>query len=155
MAEVLSVVASGIAVTQAAQSLGTIVVSLSRLWREVRDVPETVRQVLEDIEITGDLVGVIEAEFEEAFSDSPVSSTTTSTPLTKLQCLTIQRCRQAHKDLGNLVEDLRADIASSRRRKRVIGKAKVVLKKDVLEGYERRLQKALRFLGFAVQMHLV
>jgi hypothetical protein len=151
MAEVLGVVASGIAVTQAAQSLGVIVLSLSRLWREVRDVPETIRQVLEDIEITGHLVGVIEAEFEEALSTSAVPST----PLTKLQCLIIQRCRQAHKDLGDLVEDLRADIASSRKRKRLSARVQVVLKKDTLEAYERRLQKALRFLGFAVQMHLV
>ncbi|KAK4042343.1 hypothetical protein C8A01DRAFT_13999 [Parachaetomium inaequale] len=151
MAEVLGVVASGIAVTQAAQSLGVIVVSLSRLWREVRDVPETIRQILDDLEVTGDLVGVIEAEFEEAFSESGVSST----PLTKLQCLTIQRCRQAHKDLGDLAEDLRADIAASRRRKRISAKVRVVLKKDTLEAYERRLQNALRFLGFAVQMHLV
>ncbi|KAK4249392.1 hypothetical protein C7999DRAFT_12780 [Corynascus novoguineensis] len=160
MAEVLGVVASGIAVVQAAQSLGKLVVSLSRLWGEVRDVPETIRQILEDLEIAGDLIGVVESEFDEELAaglQAPVdlSSGGSSVPLTKLQRLTVERCREAHKQLGEIIEDLRADIASSRRRKRLASKAKVVLKKDALNLYERRLHKTLRFLEVALQMYLV
>ncbi|KAL2197896.1 hypothetical protein P885DRAFT_76604 [Corynascus similis CBS 632.67] len=160
MAEVLGVVASGIAVVQAAQSLGKLVVSLSRLWGEVRDVPETIQQILEDLEIAGDLVGVVESEFNEKLAaglQAPVdlSSGGSSVSLTKLQRLTVERCRQAHKQLGDIIEDLRADIASSRRRKRLASKVKVALKKDALNLYERRLHKTLRFLEVALQMHIV
>jgi hypothetical protein len=146
MAEILGVVASGIAVTQGAQTLGAIVLSLSRLWRDVRDVPNTIRYMLEELEDAGTVIAIIETEWE-----SPGSTTT---PLTSLHCLTIQRCRQAHKDLGDLVEDLRADIASSRRRKKLVASVKVALKKDTLEAYERRLQRALRFLDSAVHLHM-
>ena len=147
MAEVLAVVASGIAVAQAAQSLGDIAVSLSRLWRDVKDVPNTIRDLVEELEVAGQLFSIIESELEPAPESSP-------TPLTSLQCLTIERCRQAHKDLGALVDDLRADIASSRRRKKLVASVKVVLKRDTLEAYERRLQRALRFLDSAVQLHM-
>lgn len=147
MAEILAVVASGIAVAQAAQSLGEIAVSLSRLWRDIKDVPNTIRDLVEELEVAGKVFSVIESELEPP----PESG---STPLTSLQCLTIERCRQAHKDLGALVDDLRADIASSRRRKKLLASVKVVLKKDTLEAYERRLQRALRFLDSAVQLHM-
>jgi hypothetical protein len=147
MAEVLGVVASGIAVTQAAQSLGVAAMSLSRLWREVKDVPNTIQDMVKELEFAGKVVGVIEAELE-----TPESSLTS---LTSLQNEAIERCRQAHKSLGDLVDDLGADIASSRRRKKLLASVKVVLKKDSLEAYERRLQRALRFLDSAVQLHTV
>jgi hypothetical protein len=147
MAEVLGVVASGIAVTQAAQSLGVAAMSLSRLWREVKDVPNTIQDMVRELEFAGKVVGVIEAELK-----TPESSLTS---LTSLQNETIERCRQAHKSLGDLVDDLGADIASSRRRKKLLASVKVVLKKDSLEAYERRLQRALRFLDSAVQLHTV
>jgi hypothetical protein len=145
MAEVLGVVASGIAVVQAAQSLGAAAISLSRLWREVKDVPNTIQDLIEELEVSGQVVSVIESEL-----GTPESS---SSPLTSLLCLTIERCRQAHKNLEGLVNDLRADIASSRRRKKLLASVKVVLKKDMLESYERRLRRALRFLDSAVQLH--
>ncbi len=147
MAEVLGVVASSIAVAQAAQSLGKATVSLSKLWREVKDVPATIQDIVEELEVAGKVVGAIETELGTPESSSP------TTPLTSLQCLAIERCRQAHKDLSGLVDDLRADIASSRKRKKLLASVKVVLKKDTLDAYERRLQRALRFLDSAVQLH--
>ncbi|KAK4103268.1 hypothetical protein N658DRAFT_307088 [Parathielavia hyrcaniae] len=144
MAEVLGVVASGIAVTQAAQSLGGLVISLTRLWKEVRDVPDTIRHILEDLEVCGNLVDVVETELQ-LYEPSAPSNGASSAALTSLHRLAIQRCRQAQKNLGDLFEDLRADIASSRRRKRLAAEIRVVLKRDVLEGYERRLQRPCGF----------
>jgi hypothetical protein len=69
--------------------------------REVRGVPDSIRQVAEDLELLASLVGVIEAELE---------------------------------------------IPSS---------GLVVLRKDTLKSYERRLQKAFYFLSLVVQMHLL
>jgi hypothetical protein len=144
MAEVLGIVASGIAVTQGAQVLGQAILSLSRLWGEVRDVPDTIRHLVDDVELAGQLVGAIETELLDS---SPESFST-------LQYLIIQRCRQAHKDFSDLVNDLGGEIAASRRRKKLQARANVVLKKDVLERYEKRLWRALRLLDSACQLHV-
>jgi hypothetical protein len=117
----------------------------------VKDVPETIQNALDELELAGKILAAIETELEcSVVGSSPDSAGR----LTSIQCLTIQRCRQMHKDLSSLVDDLAADIASTRRRKRLLAKAEVVLKKEVLESYEKRLQKALRFLDSAVQLHL-
>ncbi|KXX73485.1 hypothetical protein MMYC01_209131 [Madurella mycetomatis] len=150
MAEALGVVASGIAIGHAAQTVGGAVLFLSRLWFEVKEVPETIQDILKELELTGHLVDTIQDEFEPAAGGSLGGDAS----LTSVQCLAIQRCRQAHKDLRDLVGDLAADIASSRRGKRFLTKAKVVLKKDALDHYERRLHRAQRFLDSAVQTHI-
>ncbi|KAK0624770.1 hypothetical protein B0T17DRAFT_252429 [Bombardia bombarda] len=65
--------------------------------------------------------------------------------------------RQFHKvftDLEELVQDLAADIETSRRRKRLTAKMVVVLKKDTLEKYEIRLQRTAQILGLAHQIHM-
>lgn len=152
MAEVLSVVASGIAVGQAAQTVGQAVFSLIQLWREVKDAPETVQNMLDDLEIAGELVAAIEAELEtSALSTGPNRSRC----LTPLQELAIRRCRQIQKRLEDFVEDLAADIASSRKRKRLLAKAQVVLKKETLASYEKRLEKALASLNSTLQLNLM
>ncbi|KAG7292724.1 hypothetical protein NEMBOFW57_002763 [Staphylotrichum longicolle] len=152
MAEVLSVVASGIAVGQAAQTVGQAVFSLIQLWREVKDAPETVQNMLDDLEVAGELVAAIEAELEtSALSTGPNSSRC----LTRLQELALRRCRQIQKKLGDFVEDLAADIASSRKKKRLLAKAQVVLKKETLASYEKRLEKALASLNATLQLNLI
>ena len=151
MAEVLGVVASGIAVAQAAQTMGQAVLSLTQLWKQVKDAPETIQHTLDELEMAGELVAEIEAELQSSLSALPNDRDS----LTSLQCLAIQRCRQVHESLRELVDDLATDIASSRRRKRVIAKTKVVLKKDILVTYEKRLQKALFFLNSALHLNFV
>lgn len=152
MAEILGVVASGIAAAQATQTVCGVILSLSRLWREVKDVPEAIQNILDDLELAGEVVGAIEAEL--AFCSTITSQYGDSDgPRSPLQSLAVQRCRQIHRDLGHLADSLSADISSSRRRKSVLAKGKVVLKKDTLEKYERRLDKALGFLNFVVQIH--
>ncbi|AEO64196.1 uncharacterized protein THITE_2110076 [Thermothielavioides terrestris NRRL 8126] len=153
MAEVLGVVASGIAVAQAAQSLGGAVVALARLWREVRDVPDAVRAVLDELELAGEVVAAIESELTAAAAAAGAAGVSES-GVSALHARVVQRCRAAREELGALVRDLAADITSSRRRKRVLAGVRVALKKDVLEAYEKRLRRALRMLDSVVQLHL-
>jgi hypothetical protein len=150
MAEVLGVVASGIAVTQATQTVGGLVFFLARLWRDVKDVPATIHDILEELDLAGKLVTTVEAELAR----ESLGSGARSDGLSSIQCLAVQRCRQVHKNLNALVGDLSADIASSRRRKALVAKTRVALKRETLESYERRLQKALRFLDSVVQLHM-
>ncbi len=152
MAEVLGVVASGIAVVQAVQTVGQVVSSLTQLWKEVKDAPETIQNILDELEVAGELATAIQAELQSPLSTWPNDAG--GTPLTSLECLALHRCRQVYKTLEDLVNDLAADIASSRRRKRLMAKTRVVLKKETLTNYEKRLQKALFFLNAALQLNL-
>lgn len=117
----------------------------------MQDVPDTIQNVVEDLEVAGKVVDAIESELGLLGSDASQHG---DCSLAGIQILAIHRCRQIHRDLDGLVNDLSADIASSRRRKRLVAKTKVALKKDTLENYERRLQRALRLLDSAVQLHL-
>lgn len=152
MAEVLGVVASGIAVVQAVQTVGHVVSSLTQLWKEVKDAPETSQNILDELEVAGELATAIEAELQSPLSAWPNDAG--RAPLTSLECFAMHGCRQVYKNLDDLVNDLAADIASSRRRKRLAAKTRVVLKKETLTNYEKRLQKALLFLNAALQLNL-
>lgn len=151
MAELLGVVASGVAVTQAAHAVGGVVFSLCRLWREVKDVPETIQNMLDELDLAGKLMAAVETELMGSASSTGPK---VGGSLPSIQYLAIQRCHQVHKDLGGVIDDLSADIASSKRRKRLMAKTRVVLKKETLENYEKRLEKALRCLDSAIQLHL-
>lgn len=120
----MGVVASGIALAQAAKTVGSLVLSLSCLWKEVKDVPDTIQNLLEELELSGRLVSAIEAELGSPASTAP---THVDCSPTSVQYLAIQRCRQAYRNLGDLVSDLSADLASSGKRKSFVAKAKVVL----------------------------
>lgn len=150
MAEVVGVVASGIAVTQAAQIVGKAALSLSSLWSEVKDVPEKIQNLLDELKLAGDIIATLESD-SGIFDCSP-SPNADGAPTT-IQRLAIQQYRQIYNDLNGLVNDVSADIASSKRRKSLLAKAKVTLKKDTLQHHEKRLEKAQRFLSIAIQMH--
>ncbi len=169
MAEALGLLASGIAVAQATHALGKLAVSLTRLWRDVRDVPDTIRLLVDQLELTTEMVGFIEAELSlpspPASPLSPLPSPPSSSlcfpverekeePLNSMQRRAIERCRHAQGCLQALVDDLATEIASSRRRRRVLAGVKVALKREVLEGYERRLGAAVGLLNAVVTMQV-
>ncbi|KAK4145268.1 uncharacterized protein C8A04DRAFT_10801 [Dichotomopilus funicola] len=149
MAEVIGIIGSSIAVVQATKSLASLAGSLTRLWREIRDVPERINTLLTELEITGAFVDAFEGEL---LTDAEDVST-------GLQQLVILQFRDAHAELASLVEDLRAETAVSAvkgsRRKGLIARTKVALKKDVLDRYERRLRKARDHLELVKDTHLM
>ncbi|KAK3393463.1 hypothetical protein B0H63DRAFT_458270 [Podospora didyma] len=146
MAEVLGLVASGIAVSLAADTVGGVVTSLRKLWCEVKDVPETIKDMMENLEGLGLIVTGMENELG-------ISSSHPNSAVSNMQSHAIHRCRKAHKDLSGLAQDLSSDIMSSQRRKKLVARTSVVLKKDTLTKYERRLQQDVQLLSLALQIH--
>jgi hypothetical protein len=61
MAEALGVVASGIAVAQAAGALGKLAMSMRTLWRDVGDVPTIIDHTLQQLEMTAKFIEEVEA----------------------------------------------------------------------------------------------
>ncbi|KAF6794618.1 hypothetical protein CSOJ01_13661 [Colletotrichum sojae] len=141
MAEVFGVVISVLTVAEMAGKLGSSVLRLQRLWREVQDVPENINQLTRQL----DLLRPILLDMESQHSDN--DQTTTS--------LSIQYCHQAVDELERLAEDLQRQIVSAKKSLRTITKLKVTFKKDAMRGYHERLQLSMHMLSLAQQTHLL
>lgn len=144
MAEVLGVFASGVAVAQVAATAGGAVLKLKRLWSEVKDVPDTIQDLMEQIDCIDPALW--QAEQQMAQNELP--------PLLWNDDAAVRSaayCRKALVKLTELVDDLSVQITSSRRFSGKLAAVKVVLKKDELKKLERRLEGAVRMLQAAQQ----
>ncbi|KAK0668349.1 hypothetical protein QBC41DRAFT_252413 [Cercophora samala] len=145
MAEIIGLVSGGIAIAQATGKVGSLVLSLSRLWREVKDVPETIKALVEQLEYFALSIDAIETELQAEIGGG--------CPPTPMCARAIQHCRHVHKELDKLIQDLMGDIVSTRRRKRYVAKTETVLFKKVeLEMYEKRLYRTLKILEMALKL---
>ncbi|KAK4177758.1 hypothetical protein QBC36DRAFT_211011 [Triangularia setosa] len=145
MVEIKGLVSDGIAIMQAAGKVGSLVLLLSQLWKEVKDVPETITTLVEQLEYAALSIDTIETELQAVIGGG--------CPPTPMCAQTIQHCRHVHKELNKLVQDLMTDIISSRRRKRYVAKMEAVLfKKAELEMYEKRFYRAWKILDMALQL---
>jgi|SRR3569833_52391 len=144
MAELLGTISSAFAVAEVAVRAGSTVSKLRSLWDQVKDVPDTIRDLMTEIEILDPVVSDMEREFlDGALGLSPLLFNDTGARLSA------GYCQAAVQDLRLLIADLAADIEDSRRRKRVAAKLKVVLKKETLERMQKRLERAVRLLNSA------
>ncbi len=146
MAELLAVAAAGNTVAQAVKSLSELAVSLDKLWEEVEGAPDTMQDLMVKLRIAGKLVSSIKTKMETAEPSD-------SSSLPSLQSFAIEYCGLTHHLMKGIVEDLRADIASSRKRKKHVAGVKVVNAKKRIEAYERRLQRMLRYLELVAKLH--
>lgn len=99
--------------------MGSLVLSLSRLWREVKDVPETIKALVEQLKYFALSIDAIEAELQAVIGGG--------CPPTPMCARAIRHCRHVHEELDKLIQDLMGDIVSTRRRKRYVAKTEAVL----------------------------
>ncbi|KAI1848151.1 hypothetical protein JX266_005864 [Neoarthrinium moseri] len=148
MAEVLSIFASGVAVAQVAGKAGGAVIKLKKLWDEVKDVPETIQCLMDQIDCLDPALW--EAEQHIAQNELPAMLWNDSAAVRSAEY-----CRKALSKLTELVDDLAVQISSSRGLSKRLAKVKVVLKKDELGKLERRLETAVRLLQTAQQGNII
>ncbi|KAI1875816.1 uncharacterized protein JN550_002102 [Neoarthrinium moseri] len=148
MAEVLSIFASGVAVAQVAGTAGGAVIKLKKLWDEVKDVPETIQCLMDQIDCLDPALW--EAEQHIAQNELPAMLWNDSAAVRSAEY-----CRKALSKLTELVDDLAVQISSCRGLSKRLAKVKVVLKKDELRKLERRLETAVRLLQTAQQGNII
>lgn len=149
MAEILGIVASSITVAEVASKAGGAVTRLKRLWQDIRNVPDTINDLMKQIDILDPLIWELETEVNERrasinpilFNDSALRKST-------------EYCREAVSDLTRLVDDLKTQVDTERKLKRRFGKVKVALKAQAIADYERRLRKAVCFLNLAQSSYM-
>ncbi|KAI1461783.1 hypothetical protein F4805DRAFT_413339 [Annulohypoxylon moriforme] len=148
MAEALGIVASGIAVAQVAGTAANAVIRLKRLWGEVKDVPENIADLMEQIDCLDPALWEAEQHFIQNQLPPQLWDDTAAIRSAKY-------CRKALQKLTDVADDLSSQINSGRRVDRRISCIKVLLKKDKLRDLERRLESALRMLQLAQQGYLI
>ncbi|KAI0149031.1 hypothetical protein BJ166DRAFT_536707 [Pestalotiopsis sp. NC0098] len=143
MAEVLGVVASGIAVVDAAGQIGSGIMKLKKLWSEVKDVPETINSLMQQLELLTVVIGEMETIQQSSVGDAmrPFNS--------QGMQLSMMRCREAMDTLDHLVSKLAMHVDSEKRSKRARAKLKVALSKDNLAQCHERLKDTVQLLQFA------
>ncbi|KAM0281029.1 hypothetical protein ACHAQH_003758 [Verticillium albo-atrum] len=151
MAEVLGIVTGSIALLEVASRLGGRVLKLKQLIDELQEVPETIRDLLEQME-------VVEPMLEKMDKDLSSEAGTSSSMWPLLQndpsaLLSLQYCRRTRDDLTKLIEELSCEIAAKKRSKRSLARVKVYLKTESLARCESRLQKAIILLQTAQTLY--
>ncbi len=146
MAELFGVAASAITVAQVAGEFFTSVLTLKKLWDEVRDVPDSINNIVEQLQLLNPVLSEMEAEF--AHSNWGLQNDSAAR-------LSIQYCRQAVNDLRALSDDLQRQITSTRRVKRNIAKIQVSIKKDLIRRYQEKLQHAMQILSLSQQTYVM
>lgn len=147
MAEVLGVVASGIAVVQMTTEIGGAVVKLKRLWDRVEQVPHQIRDILSDMTVLEPLLAEIQREFKS--SELPEGGWNSS-----LASQSASYCTQAQKTLIEMVEELDGRIMGAKSKTRQMARAaKVLMRKDDLDRMQERLRSALDMLQLSVNLY--
>lgn len=146
MAEVVGVVASSIAIGTLAAQITSSIVKLKSYWDQVQGAPEDVRDLIEELDILANLL----TDMEDDQRQNPVSSLILDST-SKSRCL--QHCKRGADQLKELTESLSVDLDSSTRLKRKWASAKVVLKKDKVDRYRLKLERAIRLLSLSHQLY--
>jgi hypothetical protein len=98
MAEIVGLVASVITVADVAGRIATSTMALKQLWDEVKEVPESINILMDQLELLHPLLA--EMDVELAKSRDTIGAVGAAS-------LGLQYCRRAVADLDHLVEDLR------------------------------------------------
>lgn len=154
MAEVLGLVASGISVAQVAGSLVTASLKLKALLDEVKNAPENLRDMLDQLELLTPILCEATANSDDVAGTSPSLSAHSHVQQALQKAL--GACQTASEQLELLAADLMSQINNARggvRRKHA--KVKVVLKKGTLAQHEIRLQKTIQLLTLAQNTYIM
>jgi len=145
MAEVLGVVASGIAVVQMAAQVGEAVAKLVKIWGQIQESPQIITDLLEDLEETA----CIFAAMEETFATSRMPPHVWKSP-TLVQSLA--RSKAVAMTLRSIASELDEQMKASRGVRRKLANFKAVLKKEFLDRIERKLRRSLSNLQMAMTL---
>jgi hypothetical protein len=148
MAEILGVVASGIAVGQAVAALGRATFAVKRLCDELNEIPEKIAHLLDELEILNPLVSEVESGLS-----APVEAASGSWNDAAARHA-VSSCRLASSALESLASSLQERISAASGARRKVASLRALLKKDEMKLLERRLESAIRVLMVAQNCQL-
>ncbi|KAJ3495467.1 hypothetical protein NLG97_g3376 [Lecanicillium saksenae] len=148
MAEAVGVVASGLAFAEVVLKISKHVFTLKHMWEEFKEIPESVRLLVGDVELLSQVLKEMEADINGPGLDG-VSL------VDGIGSLILATCRGALDVLSISVEDIFQELKAAKRMKRAVVKAKLVLMKDFWLKTEQRLNRVVWLLGVAQQHWMI
>jgi len=146
MAEVLGVVASGISVGALAGQIASTVMKLKSYSDQIRDAPEDIKIMVDEIENLHFLLSDIEDDrSRNLYSEMLVDNTSV------LRCW--NHCKRGVERLQCVVDEMAINFEGLKPMKRKFVSAKLVWKRDRLDKYRAELASAVRLLTLSCQIY--
>jgi hypothetical protein len=139
MAE-LGIAASGIGIASLALQVGDCIVRLKGFWDAVKDAPEEIKHLIEEIETLSSVL----SDFE-----------TSEQPELNLGHESTSRCLQFCKKAVGILDSVVMEVEANIKRRRALGSVKAVLRRDAIEKLKERLMSAQSMLMLSNNMYLV
>ncbi|KAF7945391.1 hypothetical protein EAE96_010165 [Botrytis aclada] len=137
MAEAFGVTGSAVGIISLAVQLGDGILKLKSFWMTVKDAPEEILYILDELDITH----VLLTEIEDSLGSQTISPAAARS---------LRLCQKGVDILNNAVKELEGQM---QRRKKWEG-VKMVMKKELLEKMEKRLGRANSLMLMAHQNYI-
>ncbi|KGQ05566.1 hypothetical protein BBAD15_g9164 [Beauveria bassiana D1-5] len=148
MAETVGVVAAGIAFGEVVIKISSHVFTLKHMWKEFKEMPDSIKQLVEDIEMLGSVLQEMETDMTSSTADGTVWGGGVGS-------LIVEACRRALNTLSLSVNDVSQEMRASSGIKAALRKGKMVLNKEFWVKTERRLQNVVGRLQIAQHWWLI
>ena len=147
MAEVLGLIASGVSIGALAGQIASSVVKLKSYLDQVRDAPEDIRILVDEIEDLNFLLSDIkDDQCRNPYSPMLLDNTSAS------RCL--DHCQRGAERLRRVVVDMAAEFECDNHPvKKRWAAAKIIWKRDRVERYKAELASAVRLLTLSHQIY--
>ncbi|KAI1358504.1 ankyrin repeat-containing domain protein [Xylaria arbuscula] len=141
MAEILGVVASGIAVGQLAVGVVEGIRNIRGVWSEFRDAPQDIENILEELEVLGQSLLFIQKDLENRLNN--VNDSTA--PIERVLEITLK----AMTELNDIAKELSigCELSKAQRKKK---QWRALIRKDDINRIREKLHRAVTFLNLAV-----
>ena len=147
MAEVfVGTVASGVTIGALGAQVTIGVVKLKSLWNKIKDAPENLRDLIEELELLSQLLADAERDQER----NPLSGLVLD-PHSKSQCL--QYCKKSVIQLKKLTDDFADALETKGKLRKTWSSAKIVFKNDETRRFESKLKRSIRLLSISLQLY--
>ncbi len=132
MAE-LGLIASGMGIASLGIQIGSGIIKLKQLWDDVKDAPEEIQYLLDEIETLSQVLSAVDDD-----DNLPLSA-----------AKRLELCSKGANLLKSLLEELQASVGKRKR----LGGLKNVLKKGTVERLRERLKSAVMMLNLSCQTY--
>ena len=147
MAEVfVGTLASGVTIGALGAQITIGVVKLKSLWNQIKDAPEDLRDLIEELEMLSQLLADAERDQEQ----NPLSGLVLD-PHSKSQCL--RYCKKSVIQLKELTDDFADALETKGKLRKTWSSAKIVFKKNETRRFESKLKRSIRLLSISLQLY--
>jgi hypothetical protein len=136
----IGVIGSGLGIASLALQLSDCIAQLKSFWKAVKDAPEEIKYLLEEIETLSFALSDFEANDEPKLNIGQEAT---------FKCF--QFCKKAIGVLDSVIKEVEVEIKKRRR----VGSVKAVLRRDVIEKWRERLTRAQSMLMLSNSLYLV